>query len=99
MDDIKRELEHTEKIVEPGDAIRLQFPNEEFVDVVVVVKTDDQLIISEDGVLLEFQRVVVPFDLKGTSLGDVCGELKMWKSVEYPDSAPAMIVANLGKPT
>lgn len=83
--------------VQAGDRIRLRFPEEQYADVTVVSATNDCLVISEGRTTLEFKRVLVPFDLKQTVLGDVCGMLKMWQAAAFPDSAPAMIVENLGR--
>lgn len=90
-------MEHNEQLVNSGDRIRLQFPEERFAEVTVVSVSNERLIISEGELVLEFERILVSFDLKETALGDVCGELKMWQSVAHPNSAPAMIVANLGR--
>ena len=93
-----QELEHEETLVHIGDRIKLRFPEDQFAEVIVVSVTNDVLTISEGSMTLEFRRVMVPFDLKKTILGDVCGELKMWQSIAFPNSAPAMIVENLGRP-
>ncbi len=94
---MKHELEHTEQPVSCGDVIRLQFPEQQFADVTVLLATGERLLISEGRAVLEFVRIRVPFDLERTVLGDVCGELKLWQSTAFPNSSPAMIVANLGR--
>ena len=93
----KRELEHTEQVAKIGDRIKLRFPGDDCVIVSVVSMSPDRLVISENGMSLEFARIFVPFDLKETVLGDVFGELKMWRAVNFPNSPPAMIVENMGR--
>lgn len=86
-----RELEHEEPSVEPGEIVQLRFTGEECVSVRILRISRKLLVVQDRKKTLEFDRVRVPFDLRGTVLGDVRGELHMWQSREYPDSPPAML--------
>lgn len=54
------------------------------------------MIVNDGSGLVEFESVEIPFNLNDERMGQVSGKLKAWKIKNFPDSAPCMIVSNMG---
>ncbi len=87
-----KDLVHESISAEPDDWIRLQFPGRRTIEVRVVSWARESMVVDDGDGIVAMDAIGIPF-----SVGHVSGKLMGWKIKDFPDSAPCMIVSNMGK--
>ncbi len=93
----RRELFHVTPVAKAGDVVRIQFPGGESIDVLVGQVDDDWMDVTYLGHAMRFLREMMPFDLPNTAIGDVHGEVIMWKCREVPEAPLGYVSDNHGR--